>query len=99
MDFAVDCTEVLKVIETMFDMLGMSGKAVDVGVPPADAKIEVIPLAHLPRSQKYLGCRDGDSNSIFSIPHLCKMHVDGQFPVKSKHCLGFAIIRTTYSRS
>lgn len=81
-DFAVDCTGNVKVIESMLNMLSMRGTAATVGVPPSGAKIEVDPQAFLLGSRAYKGCREGDSNPPVYIPLLCKMQKEGHFPVE-----------------
>lgn len=81
-DYAVDCTGVPAVIETMLNILSMRGTAATVGVPPSEAKININPLAFLLGSRGYKGCREGDSNPPVYIPHLCRLQRDGKFPVE-----------------
>lgn len=80
-DYAVDCTGNLKVIESMLNMLSMRGTAATVGVPPK-GEIKVDPQAFLLGSRGYKGCREGDSNPPVYIPELCKLQKEGKFPVE-----------------
>lgn len=81
-DFCLDCTGVPAVIETMLNCIAMLGTAVQIGVPPADAKIPISPLRFLLESKRYIGCREGDSVPHEFVPRLVKMQKDGFFPVE-----------------
>ena len=81
-DFAIDCTGVPKVIESMLNVLAMRGTAATVGVPPTGSKIELDPLQYLLGSRGYKGCREGDSNPPVFLPYLCDLQKNGHFPVE-----------------
>lgn len=81
-DFAVDCSGVIPVIEKMIDCLAMFGTAATVGVPPTGKKVAVDPLQMLLYSRKYVGVREGDSDPPVFIPKLVEMQKQGQFPVE-----------------
>lgn len=81
-DFAIDCTGVPAVVQSMFPMLAMRGTAATVGVPPTGAKVEIDIMQYLLGSRGYKGCREGDSNPPVFIPELCKLQAEGRFPVE-----------------
>ncbi|KAF2804133.1 NAD(P)-binding protein [Mytilinidion resinicola] len=81
-NYAIDCTGVLKVIETMIECLAPQGTAALVGVPPAGKKIQIDPLAFLSESKKLIGVIEGDSNPVEFIPQLVEMHQAGHFPIE-----------------
>jgi Zn-dependent alcohol dehydrogenase len=61
-DFAVDCTGVPAIIETMVAALGMRGRAATVGAPGGTAKAKIDIMNHLTYGKEYVGCSEGDSN-------------------------------------
>lgn len=60
-DFALDCSGVIPVIETMIATLGIRGKAASVGAPMPGKKVEVEVFSHLTFGRQYVGCHQGDS--------------------------------------
>ena len=82
-DFAVECTGIPAVIEDTLNCLGMSGTAAQVGAPPRGAKVSIDPSQILGRSQKYVGCRMGDSVPQEYIPKLVDLQRKGEFPVEN----------------
>lgn len=60
-DFAIDCTGVLKVIESAIESLRPCGTAALVGVPPASVKLQLDPLSFLLESKRLVGVIEGDS--------------------------------------
>lgn len=69
-DFAVDCTGVPAIIETMVASLGMRGRAATVGAPGGTAKARIEIMNHLTYGKEYVGCSEGDSNpEIVSFPY------------------------------
>lgn len=61
-DFAVDCTGVPAIIETMVAALGMRGRAATVGAPGGMATAKIDIMSHLTYGKEYVGCSEGDSN-------------------------------------
>lgn len=59
--FALDCSGVPKVIETMIDSLGMRGRACSVGAPPPGKRASVDVFSHLVMGRQYVGCHQGES--------------------------------------
>jgi Zn-dependent alcohol dehydrogenase len=80
--FTMDCTGRLGVIEDMIECLAPQGTAALVGVPPADAKINLDPLWFLLDNKKLIGVIEGDSNPVELIPLLVKMQRAGHFPIE-----------------
>ncbi|CAK7236801.1 hypothetical protein SEUCBS140593_009742 [Sporothrix eucalyptigena] len=78
---AVDCTGRLAIIETMIAAIGPQGTAAVVGVPPADASIQLDPLTFLLENKRLIGVIEGDANPAEFIPQLIDLHRRGQFPV------------------
>ncbi|CAK7231252.1 hypothetical protein SBRCBS47491_007868 [Sporothrix bragantina] len=78
---AVDCTGRLTILETMVAAIGNQGTAAIVGVPPADAKIQLDPLTFLLENKRLIGVIEGDANPATFIPQLIKLHRAGAFPV------------------
>ncbi|KAH6871501.1 chaperonin 10-like protein, partial [Thelonectria olida] len=81
-DFAVDCTGVPAVIETMVAALGMRGRAATVGAPGGKAQAKIDIMSHLTYGKEYVGCSEGDSNPATFIPHLIEMHSKGLLPLE-----------------
>jgi Zn-dependent alcohol dehydrogenase len=80
-NYAIDCTGVLVVIETMIAAIGPEGTAAVVGVPPPEKDIKVDALTFLLENKKLIGVIEGDSNPPEFIPKLIAMHQGGKFPV------------------
>ncbi|RFN45078.1 c2h2 transcription factor [Fusarium flagelliforme] len=81
-NFAVDCTGVPTIIETMVAALGMRGRAATVGAPGGRAKAKIDIMGHLTYGKEYVGCSEGDSNPPVLIPELIKMHSRGALPLE-----------------
>ncbi|KAF2499009.1 AreB protein [Lophium mytilinum] len=81
-NYAIDCTGVLRVIESMIESLAPQSTAALVGVPPAGKKIQLDPLAFLSDSKKLIGVIEGDSNPTEFIPQLVELHQAGHFPIE-----------------
>ncbi|KAL2823603.1 chaperonin 10-like protein [Aspergillus cavernicola] len=79
--FAIDATGVVLVIETMMQSLGTMGKAVSIGMPPPKAELKIDINVCISRGQSYLGCVEGDSVPDKLIPHLVMECLAGQFPL------------------
>ena len=59
--YALDCSGVPKVVETMIESLGLRGRACSVGAPPPDKQASVNIFSHLVMGRQYLGCHQGES--------------------------------------
>ncbi|KAF5560791.1 C2H2 transcription factor [Fusarium phyllophilum] len=81
-DFAVDCTGVPSIIETMVTSLGMRGRAATVGAPGGNAHAKIDIMSHLTYGKEYVGCSEGDSNPGVLIPELIEMHDKGLLPLE-----------------
>ncbi|KAF5639477.1 C2H2 transcription factor [Fusarium tjaetaba] len=81
-DFAVDCTGVPSIIETMVASLGMRGRAATVGAPGGNAQARIDIMSHLTYGKEYVGCSEGDSNPRVLIPELIDMHAKGLLPLE-----------------
>ncbi|KAL9564863.1 hypothetical protein ACKAV7_011315 [Fusarium commune] len=81
-DFAVDCTGVPSIIETMVASLGMRGRAATVGAPGGNAHAKIDIMSHLTYGKEYVGCSEGDSNPGVLIPELIEMHAEGLLPLE-----------------
>lgn len=60
-DFSIDCTGSVAVIEQCIESLGPMGVAAGVGVPPVGRKIQIDPLTFLLENKRYIGVIEGDS--------------------------------------
>lgn len=60
-NFALDCSGVPAVIETMIESLGMRGKATSAGAPAPGKRISVDVFSHLTSGREYIGCHQGGS--------------------------------------
>ena len=90
-EFAIDCTGVPLVIETMIDALGSRGKGVTIGSPGQGQKVSINVFDHLVNGRSYVGTHQGDSNpaevqflippaDYQFIPYLIREHEAGRFP-------------------
>jgi len=59
--FALDCSGVPKVIETMIDALGTRGRACSVGAPAPGKRASVDVFSHLVMGRQYVGCHQGEA--------------------------------------
>ena len=76
-DFAIDCTGLVKVIQSVIECIAPCGTAVSVGVPPAGIKIEIDPLSFLLENKRYIGVIEGDS-----VPKTVRMQVGNLIVVR-----------------
>lgn len=60
-DYAVDCTGSVAVIQTMIDVLGTKGRAATVGAPGFGKSVAVDVMEHLTYGKEYVGSCEGDS--------------------------------------
>lgn len=60
-DYAVDCSGVPQVVETMVECLGTRGRAATVGAPTPGKKVSIDIFSHLIMGREYVGCCEGDS--------------------------------------
>lgn len=81
-NYAVDCTGVPAVIETMMDCLAIRGRAAQVGIPTPDKTVPVKILQHLLKGQQYVGCAGGDCVAGEMIPYLLTQQKEGKFPLE-----------------
>ncbi|KAF9768703.1 hypothetical protein IL306_013958 [Fusarium sp. DS 682] len=81
-DYAVDCTGVPSIVETMVAALGMRGRAATVGAPGPNAYAKIDIMGHLFYGKEYVGCTEGDSNPKVLIPRLIEMHSQGLLPLE-----------------
>ncbi|KAF5984154.1 C2H2 zinc finger transcription factor [Fusarium bulbicola] len=81
-DFAVDCTGVPSIVETMVASLGVRGRAATVGAPGGNAHAKIDIMSHLTYGKEYVGCSEGDSNPGVLIPELIEMHAKGLLPLE-----------------
>lgn len=58
--YAVDCSGVPKVIETMVDSLGIRGRACSVGAPSPGKRASIDVFSHLVLGREYVGCQEGE---------------------------------------
>lgn len=70
--YAVDCTGVSSVIETMMECLAIRGRAAQVGIPTPDKTVPINILQHLLRGQEYMGCAGGDCVASEMILYLIR---------------------------
>jgi len=80
--FAMDCTGVPKVIDTMIQGLGRRGRAATVGAPKPGSKAAIDVFDHLIMGKEYVGCTEGDADPKKFIPFLIKQHAMGNFPIE-----------------
>ncbi|GLA67591.1 hypothetical protein AtubIFM54640_011259 [Aspergillus tubingensis] len=80
--YAVDCSGVPGVIETMLDALGTRGRAASVGAPAPGKRAGVDVFGHLTNGKEYVGCHQGSSVSKEMLPYLLEQHRKGEFPLE-----------------
>ncbi|KAL0475640.1 alcohol dehydrogenase [Neurospora intermedia] len=81
-DYAVDCTGSVGVIETMIEVLGTRGRAATVGAPGFGKVVGVDVMEHLTYGKEYVGSCEGDSLPKEFIPFLINQHAKGNFPME-----------------
>lgn len=60
-DYALDCSGVLKVIETMVNSLAPCGRACSAGAPTPRKRASADVFSHLVMGKEYAGCHQGGS--------------------------------------
>lgn len=80
-DYAIDCTGLIPVIESLFGCLAPCGTATTVGVPPPNAVVRIEPQTFLLENKRYIGVLEGGSHPQKFIPQLMELHRQGHFPV------------------
>ena len=78
-DFALDCTGVISVIETIAQTVGMLGTLVLIGGAPAGASFSLDHLTTL-WGKRVIGVLGGGGRSGQLIPALVELHQQGRFP-------------------
>ena len=69
--FALDCSGIPTVIETMVDCLGPRGRGCSVGAPAPGKRASIDIFSHLTMGREYVGCHQGEAYAqqvrIFAI--------------------------------
>lgn len=78
-DFALDCTGVIAIIETTAQTVGMLGTLVLIGGAPAGASFSLDHLSTL-WGKRVIGVLGGGGRSGQLIPALVELHRQGRFP-------------------
>lgn len=60
-DYAIDCTGIIPVIESLVDCLQPGGTAVSVGIPPPEKKVQINALSFLMDNKRFIGVIEGGS--------------------------------------
>ena len=81
-DFAIDCTGVIPVIEQLAETVGMLGTLVLVGGAPANARFSLDHLRTL-WGKRVIGVLGGGGRSGQLIPALVELYQQGRFPFES----------------
>src|SRR5690606_40031314 len=79
-DYAIDCTGVIPVIEQLAETVGMLGTLVLVGGAPANARFSLDHLRTL-WGKRVIGVLGGGGRSGQLIPALVELYEQGSFPV------------------
>src|SRR5690606_22876574 len=78
-DYAIDCTGVIPVIEQLAETVGMLGTLVLVGGAPANARFSLDHLRTL-WGKRVIGVLGGGGRSGQLIPALVELYEQGRFP-------------------
>ncbi|KAL1860017.1 hypothetical protein Plec18167_009502 [Paecilomyces lecythidis] len=81
-NYALDCSGVLKVIETMVDALAPCGRACSAGAPSPGKRASIDVFSHLVMGKEYVGCHQGGSVAREMIPYLIDQHNMGKYPLE-----------------
>lgn len=78
-DYAIECTGAIRVVEQAAGLIGMLGTLILVGGAPAGASFS---MAHQPAlwGKRVVGTLGGSSTSADFIPALIALHAQGRFP-------------------
>ncbi|CAK7208149.1 hypothetical protein SCUCBS95973_000002 [Sporothrix curviconia] len=79
--YAIDCTGVIPVIESLLACLAPGGTAASVGVPPPGKTVQIDALSFLMENKRFIGVVEGLSVPQTFIPQLIELHRDGRFPI------------------
>jgi Zn-dependent alcohol dehydrogenase len=60
-DYAIDCTGVPKIVESLIKSLGVKGQAVTIGSPGQGQTVTINIFDHLVNGRSYIGTHQGDS--------------------------------------
>ncbi|KAH6889630.1 alcohol dehydrogenase [Thelonectria olida] len=82
-NYAVDCSGIPSVIESMVDCLGTMGKAATVGAPTPGKRAGIDIFAQLVNGRQYVGCCEGDAIPTKLIPYLMQEHAKGNYPIEN----------------
>lgn len=80
--YAIDATGVVPVIENMIEALGALGKAATVGVTGWGKKVQVDCTTLMSLGKSYVGCTEGDSVPGEFVPYLVGEVAAGRFPLQ-----------------
>jgi len=80
--YAIDATGVVPVIEMMIDVIGTLGKAATIGVTGRGKTAAVDTTSLMSMGKSYVGCTEGDSNPSEFVPYLVKEVAEGRFPLE-----------------
>ncbi|KAF3403121.1 Aryl-alcohol dehydrogenase [Talaromyces pinophilus] len=81
-DYALDCSGVLKVIETMVDSLAPCSCACSASAPTPGKRASVDVFSRLVMGKEYVGCHQGGSIAKEMIPNMIDQHNKGQYPLE-----------------
>ncbi|KAI3571538.1 alcohol dehydrogenase [Fusarium oxysporum f. sp. albedinis] len=81
--YALDCSGIPAVIETMINCLGTRGRAASVGAPSPGKTVGVDVFSQLIYGREYVGCCEGDAISHKLIPFLMEQHAQGKYPIEN----------------
>lgn len=82
-NYAVECTGVPKVLETMLDALGSRGRGAVIGASGPGAKVNVDIFSHLLLGKEFVGCCEGDAVPGELIPWLIEQQRAGRYPLEA----------------
>lgn len=80
-DFAIETTGNLRVLETMIGGIAIGGTCAVIGAPPFGSRASFDVNAHLP-GRRIVGVTLGDSDPERFIPQLIELHRSGRFPLE-----------------
>ena len=81
-NYAVDCTGSVRVIETMLNFLAIRGRAAQVGLTAPDKTASINVLQHLLGGKEYVGCAGDDCVPGEMTPYLMEQQQAGNFPLE-----------------
>ncbi|KAL2444000.1 Aryl-alcohol dehydrogenase [Exophiala dermatitidis] len=81
-DYLVECTGAVQVLESMMNCLSPRGTAAVVGVCPIGYELKLDCMKMLLESKTIKGVVQGDSIAQKFIPKMMEMHRSGRFPIQ-----------------